>query len=309
MRELNLDQLRTLVAIADVGSLAAAAQALHLAPPTVTVHVAELESRLGAQLLVRGRGPAVPTALGERFIARARRLLADADAALEDVRGQLAGESGRVRLGASTGVIAHLLPPALERLAALHPGIAVDVQVLTSADSMARVAAGALDLGIVALPQAEARGVEVRRLRRDPVMAFLPARWDAPKRLTPQWLADRPLILNDTSTRLFKLTAEWFAAAGVHCRPAIELNYNDAIRTLVAAGYGAALLPQEAGQPLVDERIATRALSPALWRELGVAVRAREGRGPVGYVVEALKQLAAPLNPARRSPARGIRPG
>ena len=48
MRELSLDHLRTLVAIADLGSLANAARALHLAAPTVTVQIAELESRLGS---------------------------------------------------------------------------------------------------------------------------------------------------------------------------------------------------------------------------------------------------------------------
>lgn len=303
MRELSLDHLRTLVAIADLGSLAAAAQALHLAPPTVTVHVADLEARLGGALLVRGRGPAVPTALGERFLVRARRLLADADAAVEDVRRQLAGESGEVRIGASTGVIAHLLPPVLERLNARHPGITVHVQVLTSADSMARLAAGSLDLGIVALPQPAARGVDVRRLRRDPVSAFVPAAWKPPQRVTAQWLAQRPLILNDSTTQLFRLTTEWFAAAGIHCRPAITLNYNDAIRTLVAAGYGAALLPQEGSPPPADARVATRALSPAIWRELGVAVRAGDGAGPVKFVLDALLASAAPSR-GRRSPAR-----
>ena len=51
MREISLDRLRTLVAIADQGSFVAAAQLLHLAPPTVSLHVAELESRIGAPLL------------------------------------------------------------------------------------------------------------------------------------------------------------------------------------------------------------------------------------------------------------------
>ena len=46
MRNLNLDQLQTLIAIADLGTFAAAAQALHLAPPTVSLHIKELESRL-----------------------------------------------------------------------------------------------------------------------------------------------------------------------------------------------------------------------------------------------------------------------
>ena len=54
MRNLNLDQLQTLIAIADLGTFAAAAQALHLAPPTVSLHIKELESRLEAELVVRG---------------------------------------------------------------------------------------------------------------------------------------------------------------------------------------------------------------------------------------------------------------
>ena len=46
MRNLNLDQLQTLIAVADLGTFAAAAQALHLAPPTVSLHIKELESRM-----------------------------------------------------------------------------------------------------------------------------------------------------------------------------------------------------------------------------------------------------------------------
>ncbi|GKS99904.1 LysR family transcriptional regulator [Acidovorax sp. SUPP3434] len=239
-------------------------------------------------MLVRGRGPAQPTALGERFIARARRLLADADDAVEDVRRQLAGQTGRVRVGASTGAIAHLLPPALERLARQHPGVDVNVQVLTSNESMARLAAGSLDLAVVALPQPAVRGVQVTPLRREAVVAFLPSAWKAPQRLTAQWLAERPLIMNDASTRLYRQTAEWFSAAGVHCRPRIELNYNDAIRTLVAAGYGAALLPQESYEATRDPRIAIRPLRPALWRQLGLAVSDRGASGPTRFVLEAL---------------------
>lgn len=294
MRELSLDHLRTLVAVADLGSLANAARALHMAAPTVTVQIAELESRLGGQLLVRGRGPVQATALGERFIVRARRLLADADEAVEDVRRQLAGQTGRVRVGASTGAIAQLLPPALERLARAHPGLDVQMQVLTSSDSMARLAAGSLDLAVVALPQAAQRGVRVTPLRREAVVAFVPADWKAPKRLSPQWLAERPLIMNDASTSLYRLTAEWFLAAGVHARPRIELNYNDAIRTLVAAGYGAALLPQDMHDTAHDARIAMRPLTPPLWRQLGVAVSALGASGPTRFVLEALLPAKAP---------------
>src|SRR5690606_31886999 len=106
MREINLDQLRTLITIADHGSFVKAAQLLHLAPPTVSLHIAELESRVGAPLLSRTRSQVRPTAIGESLIDHARRLLVDVAHALEDVARQAQGLAGRVRLGASTGVIA-----------------------------------------------------------------------------------------------------------------------------------------------------------------------------------------------------------
>ena len=75
MRELNLDRLRTLLTVADLGSFAAAAKALHLAPPTVTLHVAQLEARLGTRLLHRTPAGVTATSAGGVLIDKARRLL------------------------------------------------------------------------------------------------------------------------------------------------------------------------------------------------------------------------------------------
>lgn len=86
MREISLDRLRTLVVITDLGSFAEAARQLNLAPPTISLHVAELEARVGAPLLTRNRNQIRPTTIGETLLARARRLLADADLALDEVR-------------------------------------------------------------------------------------------------------------------------------------------------------------------------------------------------------------------------------
>lgn len=291
MREISLDRLRTLVAIADLGSFAQAARALHLAPPTVSLHIADLEARIGAPLLSRKRGQVRPTAIGETLLERARRLLADAEMALDDVQRQVQGLGGRVRLGASTGAIAYLLPQALDVLGREHPGVDVEVAVLTSQETLARLTDGSLDVGLVALPQPPVGGLVVRPWRRDPVMAFVPAAWQPPARLTPAWLAERHLILNDTNTRLSRLTAEWFAAAGFHPKARIHLNYNDAIKSLVAAGYGATLLPNEATAPEPNARIAMRPLRPALWRPLGIAHRAGDIERATQHVLDILWAL------------------
>lgn len=291
MRELDLDRLRTLVTIADLGSFVAASRALHLAPPTVSLHVAELESRLGVPLLLRTRGRVAPTGPGATLVERARRLLADADDLVDAVRREAQGRAGRVRLGASTGAIAHLLPSALEAIGRDHPGIDVRVAVCTSEASIAGIAEGTLEIGLVALPQPVRAGVQVGPWRRDPVRAFVPAGWPRPRRATPEWLAARPLILNDATTRLSRQTAEWFAKAGLQPKARIELNYNDAIRSLVGAGWGAALLPHEASAPQPDDRVAMLPLQPALWRALGIARRAGTPEPAVARVLEALSRI------------------
>lgn len=293
MREISLDRLRTLVEVADRGSFADAARALHLAPPTVSLHIAELEDRVNAPLLSRKRGQVQPTAIGEVMVERARKLLADAEQALDDIQRQVQGLSGRVRLGASTGAIAHLLPQALDVLRQDHPGIDVQVAVLTSHETLVGLADGALDIGLVALPQSQVAGLAIKPWRRDPVMAFLPAHWASPARITPAWLAAQPLILNDATTRLSRQTTEWFAAGGHHPVPRIQLNYNDAIKSLVAAGYGATLLPHEASAAPSDARITMRPLRPALWRELGIAHRAGHVERSTQHVLDVLWMLRA----------------
>ncbi|WP_144108591.1 LysR family transcriptional regulator [Paraburkholderia sp. BCC1886] len=291
MREISLDRLRTLVAIADHGSFADAARALNLAPPTVSLHIADLEDRIGAPLLSRKRGHVRPSATGELLVERARRLLADAENALDDVQRQVQGVAGRVRLGASTGAIAHLLPEALDVLRKDHPAIDVQIAILTSQETLTRLAQGTLDVGLVALPQPPLAELVIKPWRRDPVMAFLPAHWRCPARITPEWIASRPLILNDATTHLSRLTAEWFAIGAQHPAPRIQLNYNDAIKSLVAAGYGAALLPHEAPTPIPDARVAMRPLRPALWRRLGIAHRAGNVERSAQHVLDALWDL------------------
>lgn len=276
MRNLNLDQVQTLVTIADLGTLAAAAQALHLAPPTVSLHISELESRLGAALLVRGRRQARLTPAGELLVRGGRHLLAGASQLGEQVRRRAQGLEGVVRLASTAGVSARLLPQLLQALAERSPGVDLRLDVLGSAEAMAQLQAGALDMAIVALPQTHGAELVVQPWRSDPLMAWLPPGWQAPTAVTPAWLATRDWICFGPSTRLQQLALSWFAHAGLAARPRLELNHPDAIRALVAAGRGAALLPLEHGDDNAPDGVQLRPLQPALLRPLGLASRASD---------------------------------
>lgn len=294
MRQLNLDQLRTLVSIADLGSFSAAARALHLAQPTVSLHISELESRLGAPLVVRASRRVTPTPAGAALVERGRRLLRDADDAVDAVKRQSQGKAGRVRLGTSTGVVVDLLPLVLQRLERDHAGIDVEVSILGSSEALARLMAGTLDIGLVAMPQPPQPQLVFTPWRSQPIMAYVPQRWReerrVPRRITPGWLAQQPLIFNEATTHLYRLTMEWFAAAGEAPRARIELNYDAAIRSLVAAGYGAALLPVQESDK--HEQIDALPITPKLTRRLGVAHRLRSGLdGATLRVLQALGEF------------------
>ena len=227
------------------------------------------------------------------LVERARRLLRDADEAIDAVRRQADGRSGRVRIGTSTGVVVELLPQVLEALEREHAGIDVEVNILGTNESVARLAAGTLDIGLVGLPLPPMRELVVSPWCTQPMMAFVPPRWKAPRRVTPAWLAAQPLVFNDSRTHLYRMAMEWFAAAGESPRARIELNYEAAIRSLVAAGYGAALMPLMAQS---DEAWAGRLqilpVSPKLVRRLGIAHRRESALdGATASVLKILRQF------------------
>ncbi|RJF95348.1 LysR family transcriptional regulator [Noviherbaspirillum saxi] len=276
MRELNLDQLRTLVTIVDLGTFSAAANALHLAQPTVSLHISELEARLGVSIVIRGGRRVLPTATGAVLVERARRLLRDADDTLDAIKRHVEGRIGRVRLGTSTGVVVNLLPRVLKEMERAFPEIDVEVNILGSSETMTRLAQGTLDIGLVATPLPAPRELVVTHWRSDPMVAYLPADWTAPKKISPQWLADKPLIFNDSTTQMYRITMEWFAAAGINPRARIELNFTEAMKSLVAAGYGTAILPLEHTAKVELSRVSgvkIVPLAPTLLRHTSVAHR------------------------------------
>lgn len=291
MRNLNLDQLETFVTAADLGSLAAAARALHLSPPAVSLHVSELEARTGLTLLRRGSGRATLTPEGEVLAARGRQLLATCDEMVEQARARGRGSPGTLRLASTAGVEPQLLPKLLHALEARCPGIDVRLDALGSREALDRLRRGSLDLALVALPLEHGAEVELVPWRTDPVVALLPAGWKVPARITPAWLAQHTWIGFGPPTQLHAQVAGWFVGSGVRARPRFELNQLDALLALVTAGHGAALLPWPAGSKVpAGSGVQVRPLAPALPRALAVACR-RGGREAL--VDSALAVLAA----------------
>ncbi|MEV4893117.1 LysR family transcriptional regulator, partial [Nonomuraea sp. NPDC055795] len=164
-----------LVVIAEEGSISGAARRLRLTQPTLSRQLRDLERRLDAELFVRtGRGLA-PTAAGAALLRRAVRMLAEAEAALHDVRLAAEGKTGRVTVGFAGSGINGALGGALGRLRAELPDVDLSlVELFDDAEMSAGILDGSLDVAVQRLPVRDAR-LATRVWAREPLTLFLPA--------------------------------------------------------------------------------------------------------------------------------------
>jgi DNA-binding transcriptional LysR family regulator len=159
---LDLNLLKTFVAVVETGSLSNAAPRVGRSQSAVSMQMQRLEDMVGNQLLVRGPRTVTPNAIGEDFLIYARRLLKLSDEAWASVTRPK--ETGSVRLGVPDDYAAFLLPPVLSRFAEDHPLVTVELVCEQSTALVKTLAEGRLDLAIVTrLPE---QPLDVIRLER-----------------------------------------------------------------------------------------------------------------------------------------------
>ena len=124
---LELDWLRSWVAVVETGGFARAGTLIHLSQPRVSAHVAQLENELGYTLLDRAYRPVELTDNGRRFLPHARAVLASVDSALADVRDSLATDRSRLTIASYPSASSKYLPGLLRRVGGVHPDLSIAV--------------------------------------------------------------------------------------------------------------------------------------------------------------------------------------
>ena len=124
---MELRHLNSFVAIAEAGSFSRAAERLWIAQPALSTQIRRLEDELGIKLFERHARGVAPTDAGELFLARARAVLAAAEAARSTARDLKAGSRGSIRLGHDTATEWQLLPGLLERFGRDRPDVELTV--------------------------------------------------------------------------------------------------------------------------------------------------------------------------------------
>jgi DNA-binding transcriptional LysR family regulator len=123
----EFEWLRSWVAVVDSGGFARAGTRIHLSQPRVSAHVAQLESELGCLLIDRRGRPLSLTEDGERFLPRARAILAALDDAVIEIQSKGKGITGRLTIASFASASAEYLPMLLSNLRFAHPGLEVAV--------------------------------------------------------------------------------------------------------------------------------------------------------------------------------------
>ncbi len=243
---MEIHQLRYFLAVARFQSFTRAAEHEHVAQPSLSQQIRKLERELGAPLFDRMGRRIRLTALGERFLEHARRVLTDLDGARREVDEMLGLGRGRVAVGAIPTIAPFLLPQALARCARDFPGISVSVREDLTHSLLAQLADGEIDLALLSLP------VKRPEFREEPLVADRMLLAVSPRH--PLWRKRQPVTLRDLSREPFLLLKDGHCfredvlrlcqLSRLNPQVVFEGGQFDTLVAMVAAGAGVTLLPE-----------------------------------------------------------------
>ncbi|MEP6814575.1 MAG: LysR family transcriptional regulator [Marmoricola sp.] len=273
----NLQALELFVAVVDEGSVGAGARKVGMAQPNATRVVAGLEVTAGTALLDRTPRGSIPTTAGLRLADLAREVL---DCALRFNDHFLPREEGgaggvlELRVGASMTIAECLLPAWLAQLRRFVPRVRVDLRVLNSAEVIAQVRAGALQLGFVETPRLPV-GLNATVVQDDELVVVVASDHPWAERrsaVSLQELAQTALVVRESGSGTREALDELLANLDP-VEPAQVLFSNAAVRVAVASGQAPAALSrlavrnQLASGELLQVPLETRVNRPltAVW--------------------------------------------
>ena len=275
---MQLAQIHAFLAVADAESFSLAAERLHLTQPAVSKRIRQLELELRTELFDRIGKRSLLTPNGRAFKPHAERMLHELATFRSGLSRQLETPSGSLSFATSHHIGLHRLPQVLREFKIRFPLVELDLHFMDSEDACAAVLDNELELAVVTLPEtADARlacePVWIDRL----VVVLAPDHPLADARaLDSAALLGHPAILPSRGTFTRRIIDQTFAGAEDRLRIALETNYLETIKVMVAANLGWSILPQS----MVDATLR------------GIALGGLEVRRPLGIVTHRERTLS-----------------
>lgn len=242
LRHATLHQLRIFHAVAQNGSFARAAEALHLSPPTLSLQVKQLSESVGQPLFEQLGKKIYLTAAGRTLAAACEDIEARMERLGEDLAALQGVERGSVKLAILT-TVKYTVPKLLGGFCAAHPGIDVAMVVGNREKLLQRLAGNEDDLYIMGQPP-EQMDVVSEAFADNPLVLVAPP--DHPlvgkRRIAPERLRSEPFILREPGSGTRLTSEKFFADHGIALKNRLEVGSNEAIKQTVAGGLGLAVL-------------------------------------------------------------------
>ncbi|WP_428609119.1 LysR family transcriptional regulator [Sedimenticola sp.] len=252
---MELYQLKTFVKVADEGNLTRAAELLFTSQPAISAHIKALEEELGVELFQRTPKGMQLTPSGELLYQKAAGILASADelkSAAQSLRQELVGE---LKIGVHTDFEFVRIAELLRVFTAKHPRIQLHFLAGMSATNIPDVRKGNLDGGFFFGPVKSA-DLTTLELAQVPMKVVAPAAWrNRVEQASPEALCALPWIYTSQNCPFYTLRNQMFS--GYPCTPnkVAFVDSEDAIRELIRAGSGIALLRQDDAETMEREGV------------------------------------------------------
>ncbi|EXU91231.1 LysR family transcriptional regulator [Streptomyces noursei PD-1] len=247
MRTPDLESLRLLVLVADLGSLGRAAERLRISQPSASRRLSTLERGLGLVLLDRTRRGSRLTLAGQVVTGHARSVLAELDDLLTGAGKLRDRREAELRVAASLTIAEYLLPTWISELRSRRPELYIGLQVTNSEHVPELVEAGEADIGFIEGPRLS-RVMSTRQVAEDRLVVVVdPGHPWARRRepLSARELSRTPLVLRESGSGTRQTLDRALHLAGCdRARPLVELGSTAAVRGAVIAGTGPSVLSE-----------------------------------------------------------------
>ena len=247
---MNINQLKTLLAVIEQKSFAAAGEAIGLSPSAISLQIKAMEDELGVQLFDRIKRPPVPTARGRALAEHARKTLALFDASASVARGEVVRSS--LAIGAVPTALASFLPMGLKSVQAAFPALHVEVTNGSSSVLAQWLSEGHVDIAICTKPENPIPGLDWHSISVEPFVIVAPAQAEGDR--WQDLLSQHPFIWFNRKTWAGQSIEEELSIQGIDVKSAMEIDSLDAISNLVSEGLGVSIVPLCKGRPPFSRR-------------------------------------------------------
>lgn len=283
----DLADLRGFLAVADLGSFSAAAQALHLSQSALSRRVDKLEQALGVQLFERTTRRVELSTIGRGFMPRARNVLNEVENALIGFHDLAYRLSGEVTIACVPSAVAYFLPDVIRQYHAKYPGIRVRVIDESSSAILTVVARGEADFGLTYIGTQDS-DVVFQPLLEEAFVVALQVGHPLAERESLTWddltAVDYISLAQGSGNRF--LIDQALANRDIRARSICEVKHVPALVSLVEAGLGVGVVPKLAMPADGHATLITRPLtSPTISRTLGLISRRGRTLSPVAQLL------------------------